>query len=52
MSPVYSADPNSENKAFWEATPNGSLTMTIKNDAAAKWFKPNAEVYVDFTEAP
>lgn len=51
MSPVYSDNPNSENRAFWDATPCGDLRMTIKNEAAAKHFEPNKEYYVDFTPA-
>lgn len=50
MHPVYSG--SEENKAFWDATPNGSLNLTIKNEAAAKYFRPNAEYYIDFVEVP
>lgn len=51
MSPVYSNDPNSENKAFWEATPNGKIEMTINNLAAFDQFQPGDSFYVDFTKA-
>ena len=48
MSPVYSNDPGSENKAFWDATPNGSFKMTsIISDA----FEVGKEYYIDITEA-
>ncbi len=51
MSPVYSDDPNSENRAFWDATPTGDIRMTIKNEAAAQLFEKSKEYYVDFTPA-
>lgn len=50
MRPVYSSDPKHENKAFWDATPSGQLTMAIKSDAA-DYFEPGAEYYLDFTKA-
>lgn len=47
--PVYSADPNHENKKFWDATPTGSLTLgTIKQ---VPW-EVGKECYVDITPAP
>ena len=51
MNPVYSDDPNSENKAFWEATPCGSLTLSTINEDAAKQFKVWQGYYLDFTPA-
>lgn len=39
-----------ENLAFWEATPNGEITMQITNEQAAERFKPGEEFYVDFTK--
>lgn len=51
MTPVYSTDPNHENKRFWDATPSGTLRMWIKNRAAAESFEVNGEYYVDFTKA-
>ena len=50
LQPVYSTDPNHENKAFWDATPAGSISMTIKSGAADN-FRPGMEFYVDFTPA-
>lgn len=38
-----------ENKAFFNATPSGSISMGVVNPAAAEQFKPGAEYYVDFT---
>lgn len=52
MKPVYSQDPTHENKAFWDATPNGELTMTINNPTAAEFFRPGEEYYIDFSPAP
>ena len=52
MAPVYSEDPAHENKAFWDATPTGSLTLSIKRDMpAAKAFEVGKEYYLDFTPA-
>lgn len=48
MNAVYK-NGSDENKAFWNATPAGSVKMTINNPAAFGFFKTGAEVYVDFT---
>ena len=50
--PVYSTDPNHENKAFWEATPSGSIKLWISNPAAFAQFEAHLgkEFYVDFTK--
>jgi hypothetical protein len=46
---VYSTDPASENKAFSDATPAASVTMTIaKGKPAAGFFETSKEYYVDF----
>jgi hypothetical protein len=37
-----------ENHEFWQATPSGSIEMTIKNEAAAAHFKPGQEMEVRF----
>ncbi|KUP22419.1 hypothetical protein [Paenibacillus sp. DMB5] len=49
MTPVYSG--SEENKAFWEYTPAGSITLTITNEAARDQFQPGEEYFVDFTPA-
>jgi len=56
MAPVYSSKnakgeyvQNEENKAFWQATPNGELWMHINNPAAVNAFEVGAEYYLDFT---
>lgn len=50
FAPVYSNRPDSENKAFWDASPQGTIELTITNEAA--WtFVPGQEYYVDFSEA-
>ena len=49
--PVYSNDPDAENRAFWEASPNGKLELTITNPAASGIFEPGAEYYLDITRA-
>jgi hypothetical protein len=38
-----------ENKAFWEATPNGKLEMCITNPRSKEFFVAGAEYYLDFT---
>lgn len=51
FAPVYSNKPEHENKAFWDATPQGSLQLTITNEAA--WvFELGQEYYLDITPAP
>lgn len=51
LHPVYGNVEGSENKAFWEASPNGEIRLgTINMDAAAQ-FEINAEYYIDFTKA-
>lgn len=52
MRPVYSTDPNHENKSFWDATPSGEIRMWINNKAAFAQFEPGDEIYVDFSKAP
>ena len=39
------------NKAFFEATPTGSLEMTINNPAAFGFFRPGRKYWLDFTPA-
>lgn len=49
---VYSTDPDSENKAFSDATPTASVSMTIaKGKPAADFFVADEQYYVDFTLA-
>ncbi len=49
---VYSSDPNSENKAFSDATPSGSLVISIANDKPALGlFEQGKAYYLDFTPA-
>lgn len=52
LAPVYSQDPNHENKQFWDAAPNGELTMIINNPRAAEFFIAGREYYIDFTNPP
>lgn len=50
MSPVYSNDPNSENKAFWNASPGGSFKLNWINPNVS--FEPGKEYYLDISEVP
>jgi hypothetical protein len=49
FTPVYSDKPGTENKAFWDATPSGSLQLGVVNPEAWKHFELNKEYYLDFT---
>lgn len=49
--PVYSDDPNHENKRFWDYTPSGEIILRIAKPEAADAFELSAEYYVDFTKA-
>lgn len=49
---VYSSDPNSENKAFTDATPSGRLDISIANDKPSlALFEQGKSYYLDFTPA-
>jgi hypothetical protein len=48
LNPVYSDAPESENRAFWTATPSGQLDMYISNQQAWGFFVPGQEYYLDF----
>ena len=45
------ADGSEENKRWSEATPAGSLQMTISNPGAQGRFKPGKSYYLDISEA-
>lgn len=49
--PVYSTDPEHENKKFWNATPSGTIDMSINNPDAVAEFVEGQEYYVDFSPA-
>lgn len=53
LRPVYSQDPNHENKQFWDATPGGEISMQINNPGAFAFFSERIgkEFYVDFSDA-
>ena len=51
LAPVYSTDPNSENKKFWDASPSGSIELGVVNQAAWSEFELDKEYYIDFTKA-
>jgi len=51
LSPVYSDDPNSENRAFWDATPSGKIELSVVHEGVGKQFELGREYYVDFLPA-
>ncbi len=51
LRPVYSDDPNSENKKFWNATPGGELTLQAVNRDVWDKFEIGKEYYLDITHA-
>ena len=50
FTPVYGTG-SEENKAFWNATPTGSLQLGIVNQAAWSQFELGKSYYLDFTPA-
>lgn len=40
-----------ENKAFWQATPSGSISLSITNPDAFNQFEAGEEYYVTFEKA-
>lgn len=49
LSAVYGTE--GENKDFTDATPSGTIEISISGDVpAADFFKPGEEVYVDFVK--
>jgi len=52
FSPVYSSDPESENRHFWDATPSGEIRLGCVNREAWEKFQLGHEYYLDFTPAP
>jgi hypothetical protein len=51
LQPVYSTDPASENKAFWSATPSGTIELGGLSAEVLARFELGKEYYVDFTPA-
>lgn len=49
--PVYSSDPENPNHGWSEATPSGSIQMTITNPGAWGCFVQGQEYFVDFKPA-
>jgi hypothetical protein len=45
----YDESISKEDRAFSNATPNGSMTIDIQNERVFDVFKPGAKVYVDVT---
>lgn len=52
LTPVYPGqDASAEDKAFWEATPNGKLEMSVTNPDAAEFFELGEAYYLTFERA-
>lgn len=51
LSPVYSEDPESENRRFWDASPAGEIRLGTINPQAWHAFELGGEYYIDFTPA-
>ena len=51
FTPVYGTG-SEENKAFWDATPTGSLQLGVVSQEAWKMFELGECYYLDFTPAP
>lgn len=51
LTTAYDTALSQEDRAFSNATPNGSMTVTINNERVFDVFKPGAKVYVDVTPA-
>lgn len=51
LTAVYEREPGHENHAFWTATPNGSIELTIENPVTAAYFETGAEYYVEIRKA-
>lgn len=49
FTPVYDADPTSENGKFFTATPSGNLTIGCLNEAVD--FEVGKEYFIDITPA-
>ena len=49
MSPVRPGDEDSENKAFWDATPSGKLELMMVNPETVAGINPGDEFYVELT---
>lgn len=52
LSPVGGNDASPENKAFWNATPQGKIELGVINPEAWSHFELGREYYVEFTLDP
>jgi hypothetical protein len=51
LQPVYSNDPTSENKKFWDATPSGKLELGGLKPETLASFELGKAYYIDITVA-
>lgn len=48
MAPVYSDNPDDENRKFWNALPSGELKLWVINPEASVYFELGAEYSLEF----
>jgi hypothetical protein len=51
MYPVFSTDPNSENRRFWDALPSGRFEIFVSNKDAIAHIEPGQEYFIDIIPA-
>src|SRR5574343_1440901 len=51
LNPVYSNNPDDENRKFWDASPSGEIKLGVINPQAWPYFELGAEYYVEFKKA-
>lgn len=52
LSPVYSSDKSDPNYSWSQATPSGSIELTITNPAAFEQFVPGTLYHITFEALP
>lgn len=50
LNAVYGGSSNAEDNQFSQATPSGTLKISISNPKAKDFFKPGKAYYLDFKE--
>jgi hypothetical protein len=50
LTPVYSNNPEDENRKFWDASPSGEIKLGTVNPAAWQAFELGGDYYVTFSK--